>query len=83
MSGNRTSQVSQLPTFVLGDKYKTAIGDSPEEKRVIEVTCPRRDCKKTFVVVIVDWWANHNNKKTRVSRPCPYCFKAAWRPKRK
>jgi hypothetical protein len=69
---------SQLPTFVLGDAYTTPVGASTRPKKVVEVICPRRDCGKTFIVVVKDWWASRSVN----SRSCTYCFKAAWLPRK-
>jgi hypothetical protein len=69
---------SQLPTFELGDAYTTPVGESTRPKKVVEVTCPRRDCRKTFIVVVKDWWTARSVD----SRSCTYCFKAAWLPRK-
>lgn len=86
----RTSQKSQLPRFIKGDIYKTAVGDSDKEVEVMEVTCPRSHCGKTFIVVIKDWYKPNSWQKRqkqlvgqRAPRSCPYCFSTARMPKRK
>lgn len=70
---------SRLPEFILGDAYTTQVGDSPREKKVVEVTCPRRDCGRTFIVLTGLWW---RSRPGFVGRSCPYCFKTARLPKK-
>jgi hypothetical protein len=66
---------SQLPTFEKGDVYLTAIGANDRKRKVIELTCARRDCRKTFIVPVKDYWPAGGHG----SGACPFCFKASWR----
>lgn len=62
-----------LPTFKLGDSYRTAIGEDTRERAVIEVICPRRGCGLPFVVLKKEWPTSSEYR----TRPCPMCFKTA------
>ena len=42
------------------------------------VTCPRRDCKREFIVSLA--W---KNCQPFIGRSCPYCFKASRVPPKK
>lgn len=72
---NRTSLVSQLPTYIKGDTYRTAIGKEPRRLLVCEVTCARRECGGTFIVPVTKWWATGRHK----AASCPFCQKTGWR----
>lgn len=83
--GSRTSLASQLPTFIKGDAYFTAVGKSTKRVRVIEITCPwlresrfAKSCGLTFIVVMRDWWAADAHK----SASCCHCKRTAWKGER-
>lgn len=66
---------SQLPTFAQGDSYLTAIGPKERKRKVIELTCMRRDCMQTFIVPVKEYWHPDRHK----AGSCPFCFKTSWR----
>ena len=51
------------------------------------VTCPREECGETFLVKIKEWLtplkAAVHKDVIVYGKPCPYCFKTAYPPRRK
>lgn len=56
---------STLPYFVMEDY---AFNDGEQDVELTSVTCPRKDCKRTFYL---------ESEPDHHSTQCPYCFKVA------